>query len=232
VYARLGGMVARTTGLGTSNYGVSPLAAVGLEYPFSPHWAGRLEYQWTHNVGNSNTVGVRADNHLVSIGLLYRFGGALAAAPAPVQPTPPMVAPPPAPAAPMAPREFNLNSDVLFDFNKSQLKPSGVSALNTLLSQLQAQTPRDANINVLGYTDRLGSESYNLGLSQRRAQTVAAYLTSHGIPASRVSSEGRGKADPVTAGRCDGIKKRPALIQCLSPDRRVVVRVTGTSAAQ
>ncbi|MCW3481460.1 porin OmpA [Neisseriaceae bacterium JH1-16] len=223
IYTRLGGMGTRAKGLGETKNGFSPLAALGLAYQFNPNWATRLEYQWTGNIGDKDKVGLKSDNNLVSVGLLYKFGGA----PAPV----PVAAPEPAPA-PMAPREFNLNSDVLFDFNKATLKPGGQTALAELLRQLLAETPKNANINVVGHTDRLGSEKYNLALSKRRAQAVANYLIDHGIPASLVSVEGVGKAEPISGSQCDDIKKRAQLISCLAPDRRVLVKVSGQSKTQ
>jgi len=227
LYTRLGGMGARARGLGDTKNGFSPLAALGLEYQFNPHWATRFEYQWTGNIGDQDKVGLKSDNNLVSVGLLYKFGGA----PAPVPVAAPEPTPAPAPAA-VAPREFNLSSDVLFDFNKATLKPGGQTALAELMRQLQAETPKDANITVVGHTDRLGAEKYNLDLSRRRAQTVADYLTGHGIPANQVSVEGVGKSEPATGSQCDGIKKRAQLISCLAPDRRVVVKVSGQAKPQ
>ncbi|MDN0075469.1 porin OmpA [Crenobacter sp. SG2303] len=227
LYTRLGGMGTRGKGLGESKDVFSPLAALGLEYQFNRNWATRFEYQWTGNLGDKDKVGLKTDNNLVSVGLLYKFGGA----PAPVPVAAPAPTPAPAPAA-VAPHEYNLSSDVLFDFNKATLKPSGQTALAELMHQLQAETSREANITVVGHADRLGSEKYNLGLSRRRAQTVANYLIGHGIPANQVSVEGVGESEPVTGSQCDGIKKRAQLINCLAPDRRVVVKVSGQPKPQ
>ena len=48
-----------------------------------------------------------------------------------------------------------------------------------------------------GYTDSVGSEEYNQGLSQRRAESVESYLTGQGIDAARLSASGKGESDPV-----------------------------------
>jgi OOP family OmpA-OmpF porin len=73
-------------------------------------------------------------------------------------------------------------------------------------------------IVTVGYADRIGTQSYNLRLSQRRANSVKSYLVSKGIPAERISTEGRGELDPATApDACVGLR-RQKLIDCLQPD--------------
>ncbi|WP_282099315.1 OmpA family protein [Deefgea sp. CFH1-16] len=64
-------------------------------------------------------------------------------------------------------------------------------------------------------------------LSEKRANTVRDYLLSKGAPADKVTAMGKGKADPVTGDTCQQ-KNRAKLIECLAPDRRVVVEITGT----
>jgi len=147
------------------------------------------------------------------------------AKPAPVAVVPP--APAPAPMAPKPVEEkVKLSAETLFAFDKSTLRSEGKEKLDDLVSKLQA-------INVetiidIGYTDRIGSKTYNLKLSQRRAEAVKAYLVSKGIPANRILAEGKGKADPVTKpGECKGPISRK-LIKCLQPDRRVEIDVVGT----
>ncbi|NND87991.1 MAG: OmpA family protein, partial [Flavobacteriaceae bacterium] len=54
-----------------------------------------------------------------------------------------------------------------------------------------------ANFHIEGHTDSRGSDSYNLDLSKRRAASVREYLTSKGIPSSRLTSEGYGEARPI-----------------------------------
>jgi OOP family OmpA-OmpF porin len=75
VYARLGGMGTRAKGLGNTDNGFSPLVALGFEYELDRNLATRLEYQWTGNAGDKGKVGVRSNNNLVSLGLLYKFVG-------------------------------------------------------------------------------------------------------------------------------------------------------------
>ena len=116
---------------------------------------------------------------------------------------------------------------VLFNFNKATLKPEGQAALDQLYSQLSNLDPKDGSVVVLGYTDRIGSDAYNQGLSERRAQSVVDYLISKGIPADKISARGMGESNPVTGNTCDNVKQRAALIDCLAPDRRVEIEVKG-----
>ncbi|HHQ4659869.1 TPA: OmpA family protein [Aeromonas veronii] len=143
-------------------------------------------------------------------------------------PTPAPVVVPPPPAEPeVVDQTFNLSSDVLFAFGKADLKQEGMSALDDLYQQIVDVQPKDGSAVVMGYTDRIGSDANNQRLSEARAQTVADFLISKGLPADKVSIQGNGASNPVTGNQCDAIKAKAALIDCLGPDRRVEVRVTG-----
>ena len=85
--------------------------------------------------------------------------------------------------------------DVLFDTGKAGLKAGATSNLNKLIAFLN-QYP-DRTVVIEGYTDNVGSEEYNQGLSERRADSVKAYLAGQGIGAIRLSALGRGESDPV-----------------------------------
>lgn len=230
IYTRLGGMVWRADSKGAydngnagrvsdHDTGVSPLAAVGLEYAWTKNWATRLDYQWVNNIGDAGTVGTRPDNSMLNVGVSYRFGQDEVAAPAP--------APTPAPAPVVQTKRFTLKSDVLFNFDKATLKPEGQQALDQLYSQLSSMDPKDGSVIVLGYTDRIGSDAYNQKLSQARAQSVVSYLVSKGIPSYKISARGMGKSNPVTGNTCNSVKGRAAVISCLAPDRRVEIEVKG-----
>ena len=139
-------------------------------------------------------------------------------------PTPPAPVAPPPPA--ITSQKVTYQADTLFDFDKAVLKPAGKQQLDDLASKIGS-----LNLEVVvatGYTDRIGSDKYNDRLSLRRAQAVKAYLVSKGIEANRIYTEGKGKRDPVTGGKCTQ-KNRKQLIACLAPDRRVEVEVVGTT---
>ena len=139
----------------------------------------------------------------------------------------PVVEPAPAPQEVVETKRFTLTSDVLFDFGKATLKPEGQAALTKLYNQINSLEMKDHQTVVYGYTDRIGSDAANQALSQKRAQSVAAYLTSKGIPANNISAVGRGESSPVTGTSCNSVKNRKALIVCLAPDRRVEIEVKG-----
>lgn len=142
-------------------------------------------------------------------------------APAPAAP-----APAPAPVPTPTAEKVKLSADALFDFDKAVLKPAGKQRLNELAAQ--AKKIKLEVILAVGHTDRIGSEAYNKGLSERRAEAVKAYLVSQGIEANRIYTEGKGKTQPVTGSDCKSSLGRTALIACLQPDRRVEVEVIGT----
>ena len=88
-------------------------------------------------------------------------------------------------------------SDVLFDFDQASLKPGAKEKLAKVSGILLAYPT--LHMNVEGHTDSIGTDEYNLGLSQRRADAVRDYLTSNGISTANVQSIGLGKADPVAS---------------------------------
>ncbi|HZI01848.1 MAG TPA: OmpA family protein [Flavisolibacter sp.] len=90
---------------------------------------------------------------------------------------------------------------VLFDYDKSDLGPQARNNLDKLANVLK-QYP-DTNIEVLGHTDDKGSDAYNQGLSERRANAAATYLRSQGVASSRVSTRGMGESDPKVSNNTD-----------------------------
>ena len=88
-------------------------------------------------------------------------------------------------------------SDVLFDFNKYTLKPGAREKLAKVAGILLAYP--GLKVQVEGHTDAIGSDEYNLKLSQARADSVRAYLVSQAVPAANVSAVGLGESDPVAS---------------------------------
>ncbi len=147
------------------------------------------------------------------------------AAPFPPPPPAPRLRPEPTPqparpTAPSAPRleRFTLSASELFAFDRDELR-TPQPKLDEIAAALN-NNPQIGRVNITGYTDRLGTTSYNLGLSQRRADAVKGYLINRGVAANRIDAVGRGEADPVV--NCND-KNRAALIKCLEPNRRVEV---------
>nr|MBS0022131.1 DUF4398 and OmpA-like domain-containing protein [Gammaproteobacteria bacterium] len=86
---------------------------------------------------------------------------------------------------------------VLFEFNKATLKPGAQREISRLASVLQ-QHP-DHNLIVEGHTDNVGSDNYNEGLSQQRAESVKDALIRQGIDPMRITAKGYGEAYPVAS---------------------------------
>jgi outer membrane protein OmpA-like peptidoglycan-associated protein len=137
--------------------------------------------------------------------------------------------PAPKPEPPKATDQtFTLSADALFAFDKYKLADvtkTGVAELTGLATKLTAKGVKADKIEVTGYTDRIGSDAYNLKLSSERANSVRDFLVKHGVAANQITAAGRGEVDPVVTCNDKGHAK---LIACLAPNRRVVVKVEGT----
>lgn len=138
----------------------------------------------------------------------------------------PAPAPTPAPAPkPAAAKTLVIASTELFDFDKSVLTSAAKAKIDQEVIARLKEFATIQFVNVNGHTDRLGSPQYNQKLSERRAETIKAYLISKGTDAAKIESYGFGKTTPVKS--CPDQKDRKALIACLQPNRRVEVEVKG-----
>lgn len=95
-----------------------------------------------------------------------------------------------------------LNENAIrFDFDKATLTAQAKTNLNKIITVFKDYP--DTNIHIYGYTDNVGAQSYNLKLSERRAKSVADYLTSNGIYSSRITTQGFGIEDPIADNGTD-----------------------------
>jgi outer membrane protein OmpA-like peptidoglycan-associated protein len=92
--------------------------------------------------------------------------------------------------------------DVMFDTGRSELKSGGLRKLEQLAQFLNEHADRRVQID--GFTDSVGGDSYNEELSRRRADAVKAALVSRGVDPSRIGTEGYGKAYPVASNSDPG----------------------------
>ena len=224
-----GGEYDRARGENANASHTSPFAdaGVGIQYSFSEQWGVQADVRHVETFMHGNDFDFnRAHSNLATLGLIYVFNK-----PAPraqrVEPVPEPVAvaqpaptpPPPPPPAP-APRfeHYTLSSTELFAFDRSDLRPEQPK-LDEIAGVLSRNTAV-VNVNIIGYTDRIGATKYNDKLSQRRADAVKDYLIQKGIAPGRLTSTGKGEANPVV--ECSN-KKRADLIKCLEPNRRVEV---------
>lgn len=220
---------------------------LGLQYAFSPSFIVRAEAE-RYRVSDGHGGG-KGNINVASLSLLFPFGRAPAPAPRVASTpyvAPAYVAPPPAPIVAQAPppppvmtpapapvvvapttRRVSFSAETLFGFDQSVIRPEGRAALDNFTREMAGT--RFDSIVVEGHTDRLGSDKYNQALSTRRAETVKSYLVESGrVDATKISAVGKGESQPVTKAQdCKGTRPTPTLIQCLQPDRRVDVEVTG-----
>ena len=148
-------------------------------------------------------------------------------------------APPPAAAVPVAqvapqpvPEKIDLPAAALFKFDHSDLAhvlPAEKRKLDELVLRLKSWKKIET-LSIKGYADRLGSNAYNDKLSLARAQTIAAYFAKQGIVADKVNVSGMdhtAKDAATTLTQCPAKLPARKLIQCLQPDRRIALEVTG-----
>lgn len=124
--------------------------------------------------------------------------------------------------------QFLLNTDALFKFNGSkpnEIYNSGLQEIGNLITKIQSSYKSVDKVTVVGHTDYLGTDGYNYVLSQARAETVRDLLVQRGIPNDRISIIAKGETVPVK--NCSEGSNLNALKECLAPNRRVEVFVSG-----
>lgn len=182
----------------------------GLRQPISDNVDVTLKYRF-FNADNVKLVDVTGRNfdgrfrsHSILGGVTFNFGEP----PAPPPPPPPVEAPPPPAPPPPPPPPPPVCSPgpyiVFFEWDKSDITPEAAGILDNAISQYQ--TCGNAQVMLAGHADRSGSASYNVGLSQRRADSVKAYLTGRGIADGTISTEAFGESRPRVE-TADGVRE-------------------------
>lgn len=111
------------------------------------------------------------------------------------------------------------DSGILFDFDSKQLRSEAKSNLKRLAESLKEYD--NTEILIVGHTDALGPEAYNLQLSKERAESAAAYVQSLGISQDRIAIEGKGEAEPIDSNDTDSGRQQ---------NRRVEVAIIADEA--
>lgn len=185
----------------------------GVRAPLTSHLDATVKYRFftADNVKLIDAANRQYDGrfrtHSLLGGLTYNFGE-----PTPPPPPPAPVAPPPPPAEPTPPPPPPVTQCspgpfiVFFEWNKSDITPEAASILDNAVTQYQSCG--NAQVMLAGFTDRSGTATYNVGLSQRRADSVRAYMSSHGIPDGQVSTQAFGE-DPahLRVQTADGVRE-------------------------
>jgi outer membrane protein OmpA-like peptidoglycan-associated protein len=107
--------------------------------------------------------------------------------------------------------QINMDSDVLFDFARSTLKPKALKVLNKALRILQLY--EGDGILVEGHTDSVGGLKYNQDLSEKRAESVVRYLIEHGIEEKRINTKGYGEVKPISSNRTSSGRRKNRRVQ-------------------
>lgn len=175
----------------------------------------RAEVRYIYDMHKSATQSGQNDAR-ASIGIELPLGEATPPPPPPPPPPPVQVVqapppPPPAPAEKQCPIPFpgakvDKNGCVIasqtvvlhgvhFAFNKYDLRPDAKTLLDDVANALKEQP--ELTVEVAGHTDGIGSQAYNLKLSQKRAESVRNYLIDQGIDGGRMTAKGYGKSEPL-----------------------------------
>ena len=206
--------------IGDEGTGLSLSYGLGATARFAEHWSGRVQWIMRKDVdGASVPYNESYTDSILSIGLSYDFGGKAPPPPPPAEPPPP----PPPPPNPDLDGDGVLNEHdkcpdtrpgavvdldgceveavielpgVYFDFDKATLKPEAKVVLNEAAALLNQH--ERVVVEVAGHTDSTGSDAYNQGLSERRANAVADYLSANAdVPRSVFTTSGMGESQPV-----------------------------------
>lgn len=184
------------------------------------------EVELVHAGNEYKQLGWRHANPYVQLAEDAQAGAQLAAAACPAdkpRPDPqPDIVPPR-----IGHERITLDMDALFRFDKAgpaDVLPQGLDKIRELAARLKQGYVQIDTLSVTGHTDRLGPDSYNQALSEKRALTIKQLLREQGVD-NVISAYGKGKAEPVAA--CDNVAPRAALIACLQPNRRVEIELTG-----
>lgn len=110
-------------------------------------------------------------------------------------------------------RKFTFSAAVLFDTGKSDLRAEAGPELDSLVRFLQIHA--EIRLGISGHTDDVGSDEYNLDLSERRAKAVQQYLIEHGIAETRIRFKGFGESKPIASNLTEAGKQTNRRVECV-----------------
>ena len=229
--------------VGDEDDGISKSLGLGIQGKVAKHLTARAQvlYRIDRDSGSRPEHSSYGDT-IYSIGLNFDFGGK-AAEPAPA----PAAAPPPPPPPPPNPdldgdgvpneRDKCPNTrpgavvdldgceveavieleGVNFDFDKATIRPEGKAILNGAAALLQKHNR--VVVEVAGHTDSIGSEEYNQGLSERRANAVKDYLVAQGVTATRLTARGYGELRPIASNDTEEGRAENRRVELIVLDR-------------
>ena len=144
----------------------------------------------------------------------------------------PTVAPAPvamaAAAALPVTEKVTFDANILFDSDKSAIRPAGRDKLDQFITNTRGLESQ--SIMAVGYADRMGTGASNQALSQQRVDAVKAYLVGKGVASDRVQTSARGETQPTTLPAECKDANNAKNVACMQPDRHVFIEVSGTRA--
>ena len=114
---------------------------------------------------------------------------------------------------------LNMPSAITFAFDRYDIQPQFRTTLDQVAQTLSAYP--STYIDVYGHTDSVGTDAYNMTLSQNRAQSVANYLTTRGVASARIATQGFGESQPIASNDTE---------QGRAANRRVEIRIVPIEA--
>ena len=122
--------------------------------------------------------------------------------------------------------KVTFDANILFDSDKSAIRPAGRDKLDQFVADIRGLDSQ--SIMAVGYSDRMGSSASNQVLSQQRVDAVKAYLVGKGVASSRVQTSARGETQPTTLPAECKDANNATNVACMQPDRHVFIEVSGT----
>ncbi len=171
-------------------YGTAEVKVYGENLLDEDQRIAGIDFGAANGFGN-NTYGLK---RTVGVQLTYNFK------PSTPEAAPAAYVPPPAVAPALVPKSYL----VFFDFNKSDLTPQAVEIVD--MAAKNAGPAKVTQLTVTGHTDTVGSDAYNMRLSRRRAESVAAQLEKDGIASSEIEIVAKGKRD-LLVPTGDGVRE-------------------------
>jgi len=227
-YAKLGYGSVRATGAATGSANGTHLG-LGVEYKFAPHWSVAGEYT---TISGKNG-GQKLNNNNLTVGVNYYFDSPYVA-PVVAAVVAPVVVKEVVKPAPVVKKEVvkTIFSDkpvtiegANFDTNSAKLKPAADKKLAEVVDF--AAKYQDSNLAVSGHTDSTGSAKLNQKLSERRAESVKAYLVKKGVAATRITTKGEASSRPVADNKTKAGRAQNRRVEITSVVREAKeVRVT------
>jgi len=117
------------------------------------------------------------------------------------------------------------DANVLFDSNKSVLRPADRDTLDAFVSKMSGLESQ--SVMAIGYADRMGTDASNQILSEKRVGAVKSYLVSKGVPADKIKTSAWGETRPSTAAAECKDANNAKNVACMQPDRHVFVEISG-----